>query len=643
MNTQKQIVVMAVLMLVLAGSCAAYTAIDLPYRAVNQEEYQLDESIERGALLFANNCRGCHGDRGQGGIGLPLNTEEYKSVEPLEIDANRLKLKTTLYCGRVGTFMQPWLTANGGSLNPIQIEHLIDLITQPSGVGWEHAVEFSHNLNHESPASVGGDTFASIAKMLRVGVDELLALNPTYGPDELLPKGIHIDLPANSLFPEGRRHKVIKNNETLARIADNQRVGQAILVDLNSDSLEPGKRYTFDQHVKRNTFTLLVDGNAVVGLFPGSELMLSTVSYTVGDTDTLGGLAERLGVSADVLRDLNGDVMGGEGEILGDLGDDDILENYAGTVLDLGGLETYVVKGQSIEDVARAYGGLTGGAEAFAEENDFSAEDVLRIGQQLAVPPDAWGVTPGGTPNNGKACIEHAVPQSVFEELTGTGEEPSDGPSRPSEVSSVVEVVAHATDWTVVADGTEQEINAGVAAVDVGTTVAFRNDEGIHTLTIDGETIVDTSSFPLGDVREITFDEAGTFSITCDIHPQMLATLFVGDEASGGGSSDGGSGDGPAISTSVEIVAHATDWTVTADGTEQPINEGEVAIEVGSTILFRNDEGVHTLTVDGETVVDLVSFPQGDTREITFDEAGTFAITCDIHPQMLATVFVNGS
>ncbi|MBK9544581.1 MAG: hypothetical protein IPO51_01740 [Dehalococcoidia bacterium] len=80
MNTQKQIVLMVALMFLLVGGCAAYTAIELPVRAPDQADWTRDQSLERGALLFANNCRTCHGNRGDGSIGPQLLNNETHTI-----------------------------------------------------------------------------------------------------------------------------------------------------------------------------------------------------------------------------------------------------------------------------------------------------------------------------------------------------------------------------------------------------------------------------------------------------------------------------------------------------------------------------------------------------------------------------------
>jgi plastocyanin len=92
----------------------------------------------------------------------------------------------------------------------------------------------------------------------------------------------------------------------------------------------------------------------------------------------------------------------------------------------------------------------------------------------------------------------------------------------------------------------------------------------------------------------------------------------------------------------VEIVANSNDWTVIADGETSAPNEGAVSVAPGTTIDFRVAVGMHTITlgIDDEEEVVNPDFADGDTDTVTFDDPGTFAILCDIHPDMLAWVFV---
>jgi plastocyanin len=82
--------------------------------------------------------------------------------------------------------------------------------------------------------------------------------------------------------------------------------------------------------------------------------------------------------------------------------------------------------------------------------------------------------------------------------------------------------------------------------------------------------------------------------------------------------------------------------------TDFAFSEGELTIAAGTTVTFRNSGSApHTVTEGTDGVeADGSSFNEqlapGDEAEITFDEAGTFDVTCLLHPQMNMTVVVEG-
>jgi len=154
MNTSKQINVMVALVFLAVLATGAYTMWD-PSRASDARENQTQAVVERGAWLFAQNCRTCHGDRGEGGQAAnrlpaapPLNRKDLQGVDPNTdqvsetAKAQQFKLiVNTITCGRVGRAMPTWGQDQGGPLNSEQIRQLATLITE--GTGWDLAKEFA--------------------------------------------------------------------------------------------------------------------------------------------------------------------------------------------------------------------------------------------------------------------------------------------------------------------------------------------------------------------------------------------------------------------------------------------------------------------------------------------------------------------
>lgn len=524
MNTQKQIFVMIVLMFMFVAGCAAYATIDLPIRAKRQADYFESESIERGALLFANNCRTCHGNRGQGGVGLPLNIDKFKDQNPLQLRQNQELIRRVLTCGRAGTLMPAWSIEHGGSLTSHQIEHLVRLITAPleEGVvdangnptnrGWLAVEEFSHNLNAEASAVVGGDTLDSIASAHNIGPGELAALLGV-GPDDPLPKGETITL------PDGRTYKV-REGDTPARVAARAHVGAVMIAQLNGISYafdDDGNLYLpYDGSDPRLILDLEAETPAT-GLIPGTTLRLPEgATFNAVATQSLEEIAAQHGISVADIERLNPDVAGL-------IGDDGLLTEPI--VLQLPTITAYVVDGQSLADVVATLAGVT--VSSLAEANGLSPADVLPVGKVLAYPEDAWGTAPPDTINDGSACVQYIVTQSIYDRiLPGAGVGDQIEIAKPEEYTEELRVLSHANDWTFVADGEELEPNRGGALIRPGTDVTFENVVGLHTITINGEKQGDDLG-PDPVIRTVTFDTTGEFVITCDYHPDMYGIIWV--------------------------------------------------------------------------------------------------------------------
>jgi plastocyanin len=82
--------------------------------------------------------------------------------------------------------------------------------------------------------------------------------------------------------------------------------------------------------------------------------------------------------------------------------------------------------------------------------------------------------------------------------------------------------------------------------------------------------------------------------------------------------------------------------------TDFAFSEGELTIPVGTVVTFLNGGSApHTATegADGVAADDPFFNEQlapGDEVEVTFDEAGTYEVTCLLHPQMNMTIVVEG-
>lgn len=103
-----------------------------------QDTLQQVTSVERGYNLFEANCAKCHGAQGQGGIGPVLNDQSklFAHLNATYI-RNVLTVGGRYVCGNPKSVMPVWADTNGGPLNYIQINDIINFITAPSTTQYE--------------------------------------------------------------------------------------------------------------------------------------------------------------------------------------------------------------------------------------------------------------------------------------------------------------------------------------------------------------------------------------------------------------------------------------------------------------------------------------------------------------------------
>jgi mono/diheme cytochrome c family protein/plastocyanin len=172
MNTSKQINIIVALVFLAVLMTGAYTMWD-PSRAEDAKATQLSKTIERGAFLYSQNCRVCHGDAGEGGqagdrlnirgvaIAPALNRPDLQGKDDQGVISEQNKklsftlMVNTITCGRVGKAMPTWGQSQGGTLNDEQIRQLATFITD--GTGWEQSKEIGREGIHNVNVHVSGD------------------------------------------------------------------------------------------------------------------------------------------------------------------------------------------------------------------------------------------------------------------------------------------------------------------------------------------------------------------------------------------------------------------------------------------------------------------------------------------------------
>lgn len=617
MNTQKQIFLIVVLFFAFVGGCAAYTSIDLTVRAPDQEDWHFEESVERGALLFANNCRTCHGNAGEGGVGPALNRPEFKNQDPLVLTANQELIRRTLSCGRAGTRMPAWLQENGGPLNSVQIEHLVNFITAPENAtdedgnptskGWLEAVEFAHNLNHETAVAISGDTLSTIAEAHGIGYREFAELN---GLDvgAAIDHGESVTIPANANYDE-RTVKILKDNQDVEKVANSYFVGAALIADLN------GLNYAIDYQAQ--TFTLLDDqGDPLTGLLPGEELEFPEGAvYIVRAGDTIDSIAEVHNVSASQLRQLNDD-------ILGDLENEDPIDAERKLVLPPS--PVYIARGgDTYGTIASQHGVELEDLEA--ENPGINTDEPPPIGQEVRLPAGSrYTIQRGDTLE--AAASEHGTDAAELARLNGLDPNELIGPEVELELPKI--------DAYVVQGQSLEEVAEAFANVTAESLAEASNVEPDAPLRVGTPLTLPEEAWGTAPSDAIN---PGTACVQYTV-PNSVFEQITGEAT-----------PPPAVTPPTEVTNEVRilatqqtpgfDWTFVADGTELPPNEGVVLMDAPATITFENVVGLHTITVNGEK--DDGDFgPRVETRTLTFEEPGEYYFTCDYHPDMKGWVFL---
>lgn len=139
-----------VLAVVLLGSCVRE-----PFRMVSAEERQHEEYVLKGAKVYAENCTQCHGPRGEGVVGMPLNRAVFKVDQNSPAGKQQYDMIVqTLKQGRKGndnnyqwekqadgkflsyTTMPAWGRDFGGPLDDDYIHAVATFIMNPTGEQW---------------------------------------------------------------------------------------------------------------------------------------------------------------------------------------------------------------------------------------------------------------------------------------------------------------------------------------------------------------------------------------------------------------------------------------------------------------------------------------------------------------------------
>ncbi|MBX2809889.1 MAG: hypothetical protein KTR20_14785 [Cellvibrionaceae bacterium] len=95
-----------------------------------------------------------------------------------------------------------------------------------------------------------------------------------------------------------------------------------------------------------------------------------------------------------------------------------------------------------------------------------------------------------------------------------------------------------------------------------------------------------------------------------------------------------------AIICSVSLSVLAENYTVGQK--DRKFSTDALTIKKGDTVDFVNedDEFHNVFSLSDAKLFDLGSYPKGESKSVTFDEAGLIEIECAIHPDMLMEITV---
>ena len=217
----------------------------------------------------------------------------------------------------------------------------------------------------------------------------------------------------------------------------------------------------------------------------------------------------------------------------------------------------------------------------------------------------------GGPPASFRAAAPTATPTKPASAPTAT--RPAAAPVAAGEVQAI-----------------DFDYNPRTITVQPGTSIRFVNTgKARHTVTaIDGS--FDSGLMAKGDAYTRTFSTPGTYDYLCVLHPEMIGTVQVADEA--------GAVPPPAPAPA------PLPAPVVSLGNVQIVDflysPRSITVKPGASLRFVNaDTAPHTVTaVDGS--FDSGFMAKGVAYSRTFATPGTYDYFCEFHPEMTGSVRV---
>lgn len=89
------------------------------------------------------------------------------------------------------------------------------------------------------------------------------------------------------------------------------------------------------------------------------------------------------------------------------------------------------------------------------------------------------------------------------------------------------------------------------------------------------------------------------------------------------------------------MLSSASEFTVLQKN--KAFSESTMTIKVGDMIHFKNEDPFfhNVFSLSDTQFFDLGSYPQGESKPVTFETPGTVEVECAIHPDMFMTIEVS--
>jgi len=260
-----------------------------------------EEQIARGQQLFAANCAVCHGNRGQGGVGLKLDIPTNRPTSEAQATQRTEYLTRTITNGRPGTFMPAWAIPNGGPLNTEQIGALVTMIEYGDWNQTEAVVKEYQAKNGTPPppslsvntGGIGGNPALATAGPIPSNVQNPAAAPPAAGstsgntaPAQIVGDGLTINTTEKD-FAIQIDTSLVKPGTVTFHIKNDGPSPHNITIkelDKTSDTYDAGKGGDFKVDLKEGTYTVICN-------IPGHEQLGMHVMLKVGATASAGIVA----------------------------------------------------------------------------------------------------------------------------------------------------------------------------------------------------------------------------------------------------------------------------------------------------------------------------------------------------------------